>query len=127
MGDYARHVQDQIIDAAGGIELAALHEALQQGMKEMRQDLGFDEANLLERLLIEQVVLCWLHLYWAHYGYTRQIASGITFAHGTYLEKKLNAAQYWFLRASQTLARVRKLNISVQVNIAQQQTNVAAS
>ena len=36
----------------------------------MRGDLGYAEASALERLLIQQVTLCWLNLNLAEYRFT---------------------------------------------------------
>jgi hypothetical protein len=42
----------------------------------------------------------------------------LSLAQGEYWEKKLSANQRRYLRAVETLARIRKLNITVQVNVA---------
>jgi len=75
----------------------------------------------LERLLIDEVVLTWLdkHRIDMHYG--QQVESGsITLDALEQWEKVLSSKQARYLRAIETLARVRRLLKlpTVQVNVA---------
>jgi hypothetical protein len=94
-------------------------------------DLGYAESSSLERLLIQQITLCWLNLNLTEYRLTNVMKQSISFACGLYWEKRLTAAQRRFTRACETLARVRKLSRNtpaLQFNIAAgggQQVNVA--
>lgn len=97
----------------------------------MRKDLGYENASPLERLLIQQVTLCWLNLNIVEFRHSNLMQQSITLTLGMYWEKRLSAAQRRFTRACETLARVRKLsrnNPALQFNIAAiggQQVNVA--
>lgn len=96
-------------------------ESLKRGWTAMRDELGYQLAPPLERLLIEQVVLCWLHLYLVDMEYTRATRQPVTLTHADHWERRLSAAQRRYLRACETLARIRKLARStpaLQVNIA---------
>jgi hypothetical protein len=101
----------------------AMHEALAVGLATLRQDLGAATAPALERLLIEQVVLCWLQMYDAQYRYTTAHAESMTLTKADYWERRLSQVQGRYLRATEALARVRRLGqrAALQVNIGAQQ------
>lgn len=99
-------------------------------LQSMRADLGFDGASALERLLIQQVTLCWLNLNMVECRHSNVMHQSITLTVGIYWEKRLSAAQRRFTRACESLARVRRLSrrIPVQLHIAAQggqQVNVS--
>jgi len=110
-----------------------IEEGLKVGWNELRQSLGSKEASALECLLIDQVVLCWLRLHWAEGRLTHSRDSSSLSKLTAFEEKRLSAAQGRFLRACESLARVRKIiqrTPSLQVNIATkggQQINVSKS
>ena len=89
-------------------------------LQSLRADLGFDSASALERLLIQQVTLCWLNLNVTEYRHSKTIKDSFTLTLGIYWEKRLTAAQRRFTRACESLARVRRLtrSVPIQVNIA---------
>ena len=61
LGDLSEFAYTRLVDASVGDQVA-LRESLKTGRLAMRQDLGYEEASALERLLIDQVVLCWLRM-----------------------------------------------------------------
>lgn len=79
--------------------------ALRCELDDMRTELGFDSASGLERLLIDAVVLSWLRL--QHVEYWRTEVD--SWQAREYWDKQLSAAQRRFLRACESLAKVRKL------------------
>jgi hypothetical protein len=119
LGDLSIQAELQIIENA----------ITQQGMAicttkycaDMRDKLGYKNANALERPLIEHVVLCWLRLYVTELRYEATMKGNITLTQGRYWEDRLSINQKRYLRAVETLARVRRLNINVQINLAHQQ------
>jgi hypothetical protein len=117
---------DTILNGSG----QGMRECWRQRLQAMRADLGYSEASALERLLIQQVTLCWLNLNLTEYRLTNVMKQSISFACGLYWEKRLSAAQRRFTKACETLARVRKLSrntAALQFNIATaggQQVNV---
>lgn len=110
---------------------AGLKECWKHRLQVLKKDLGYDEAPLLEKLLIQQAALCWLKLNLVELSYSGTMAQSITLTLGMYWEKRLSAAQKRFTRACETLVRVRKLSRNtpaLQFNIAAaggQQVNVA--
>jgi hypothetical protein len=110
---------------------AGLKECWKHRLQVMKKDLGYDDAPMLEQLLIQQAALCWLKLNLVELSYSGTMKQSITLTLGMYWEKRLSAAQRRFTLACETLARVRKLSRNVpalQLNIATtggQQVNVA--
>lgn len=108
LGNLANQVQIQIVDHAFKTSEATAI-SVESYMADLRLDMGWDKASLIERGLIDHVVLCWLRLYITELRYERNMEAGMTLAQGEYLEKKLTAVQKRYLRAVETLARIRKL------------------
>lgn len=100
---------------------AAVKECWKQRLQALKRELGYQEAPLLEQLLIQQAALCWLKLNLVELSYSSTMSQSITFTLGMYWEKRLSAAQKRFTRACATLTRVRRWSRntpSLQVNIA---------
>jgi hypothetical protein len=79
-------------------------------------------------MLIEQIALCWLRLSIVEVRHADHTTSGsIGISQADYWDRALSAAQRRYLRAIESLARVRRLlhPNAVQVNIGAQQVNVA--
>jgi hypothetical protein len=119
-GDMLDHAQDQVIQSmASGY--AVIEESTRRGKEELREELSEPTDGPLEQLMIQEVILCWLH----HSHTVRRMQSvtmegTYTTKDGTYWEKRVAASQRRYIRAMKSLARVRKLNVSVQINVAQQ-------
>jgi len=122
-GNLARNAATNLVYTTDAPESMKL--SLRHGFAALQAELGADEASPLEQLLIEQVALSWLRLNLVEYFYTDIVNGDSTYTSRNYWERRLNAAQRRFLRACETLARIRKLGIVVQVNIANQQVNQA--
>jgi len=116
-------------DAVGyvGGDNALFAELAEDRRRVLRTELGYAEALPVEKLLIDEIILCWLRHYDAERRYTEAQAGRSTMEHCTYWEKKVAATQRRYLRAVETFARVGKLlrSVSMQVNIAEKQVNVA--
>ena len=106
-------------------------ESIAAGWKGVKRDLEYEHAPALEKLLIEQVGLCWMRHYILEQRFTNVTMAGGTIDALNYWERCLNASQRRYLRACETLARVRKIvrrTPALQINIAAQggqQVNVA--
>lgn len=127
--DMGETIRLQLIQKA--IDQKAAQFSIEAQTEVMRQGLGFEQSPLLEQMLIENVIICWLRLQWAEYQLTGFMGSGgsNSMSEITHWERRLSTAQQRFLRASNSLAKVRKLTHgTVQINIASdggQQVNVA--
>ena len=124
-------VYGDLTEQAAGIMLEdmqaprPMNESMQVGMAYMAAELTQPGDGELERLIIGQIVGCWLRLSFVEYTYGRALVTGtLTLNQGDFWERRLSAAQRRYLRAIETLARVRRMNLpAMQVNIAAQQVN----
>src|SRR5437588_6192118 len=60
-GDIGLQAQSQMIERTFGQPVAK--EAINAGIDIMKDELGYGGASLLEKLLINQVLLCWLNVH----------------------------------------------------------------
>ena len=129
VGDMAEQAAKHLVGNAGGT--AVVKESIAAGWKGVKRDLEYEHAPALEKLLIEQVGLCWMRHYILEQRFTNVTLAGGTIDALNYWERCLNASQRRYLRACETLARVRKIvrrTPALQINIAAQggqQVNVA--
>lgn len=93
----------------------------------MRDGLGYKTSPDLERGLIEHVVLCWLRLQKAEYSYSQALGDSLPLTVANWWERRLDKTHGRYLRACESLARVRRLArpSAVQINVGDQQLNVA--
>lgn len=91
-------------------------ESVMRGMEVLRADLGYAEAQPLERLLIEQVVLCWVNLHMLELVHNDRLAERHTTEAGLYWDRRLSNAQRRYMRATESLARVRKLTSATRLH-----------
>lgn len=99
-------------------------------LRGMRRGLGYKDAPMLEQMLIENVLLSWVRLYLWEYLFTAlDVGEGMTLKKAAFWDKRISAGQQRYLRACETLARIRKITrATMQINIAEpgsQQLNVA--
>ena len=105
---------------------ALLKESLLLDLEAMERELDYQGSQGLERLLVENVLTSWMVLQQVQHRVYSIGKESHTLAVGTYWDKRLNSAQWRFLKASEMLARMRKmLGPMVQVNVAEKQVNVA--
>ncbi len=120
LGDQANQIMLQEMSAP-----ASMKQAIRAGLQAQELALIQPGDGELEMAIIRQIVGCWLRLSIVEY----QLGSGtaknaFNMTQGAYWEKRVSTAQRRYLRAIETLARVRRLRLpAVQVNIAEQQVN----
>ncbi|MBP8056838.1 MAG: hypothetical protein KA314_13455 [Chloroflexi bacterium] len=114
-----------IMELVNGFKLEpGLKAMYKMAQEQLGTELISEPNNLLEQLLVQQVVLAWFRMSLVEYAYSQATNENTEFKRWDFLEKRLNASQRRFLRACETLARVRKLNVPVvQLNVAHQQIN----
>ncbi len=122
-GDLADQAQRQMITKMAAP--ASMKMSIQVGLEQMAADLTHPADGALETLIIKQIVGAWLRLSFIEYNYSVLSVDGdATIKRVEYWERRLSAAQRRYLRAIETLARVRRLQLpAVQVNIGNQQVN----
>ena len=129
-GDLAQQAQNRILE---GCQMTpGVKETIKAAISGLRRELGYHDSPFLEQLIIEQVLLSWLRLNLYEQIFTSMDSGeGMTLTKAAFWDKRLSAAQRRYLRACETLARVRRLaryNPALQVNIATQsgqQVNIA--
>ena len=88
----------------------------------LKQAFGYDTAPVLERLLIDHILTVRLRLIHAEFTYNQALGNQTaSLKERAYLDNLLTSTQARFLRAIETLARVRRLaknNPLFQLNIA---------
>ena len=90
-----------------------------------RSEVAGENPSPLERLLAERVALCWVAATYADAEYTRKLKEGMSFREGEYYSKRCEQTNRQLLKAIESLARVRRLLTPMQINIGQNQINVA--
>ena len=121
-GDLAE--QANLIMIQDMVAPTAMKESLKVGLSAMAAELTQPGDGELERLIIRQIVGCWLRLSYVEYVYNRNTVSGMNIKQGEHWERRTNSAQRRYLQAVESLARVRRLQLpAVQVNIGAQQVN----
>jgi len=123
LGDLAQLAMDSVVDyfyKPMGEDAEGYRQSARRAAGAIKRDLGYRTASPLEDLLIEQVAICWLRVYVAEI-YVTLAKEGESL---DYWNRQIAAAQGRYLRAIETLARVRRLGVpAVQVNIGAQQVN----
>jgi len=118
-GDMAHATQRAVIQHAAGNNLL-VQESLVRKCQALTQELAGPTPSPLERLLVERIVLCWLHLHCAEATYF--ISKDLSIRQAEFHQARISKAQARYLAAIRTLAHVRRLGVpAVQVNIGQQQ------
>lgn len=122
-GDLAKQAQLTLINKFSGQNLL-FKESLTRKLDLLRDELAGPNPTPLERLLVERIVACWLHLHHLEIIYANKESMSLEL--GSYYQRSISSAQKRYLAAIKTLAVVRKLAVPVlQVNIAKKQVNVA--
>ncbi len=87
---------------------------------DIKKNLDYNKSNQLEKLIIDEIILCWTYQNHAH-----EVLKNVTFdekyfskTEHEYWQNNLTQCQKRYLKALETLARVRKLNVNIQLNIA---------
>jgi hypothetical protein len=100
----------------------ASKEFLKHQLESMRIEVAGDDPSPLERLLAERVVATWLQVQLFEGLFAMGLKSG-TLRQDDHRQKRLDRAHQRHLSAIRTLAQIRKLGPSVQINIADKQIN----
>lgn len=110
IGDLASIARTRLLDTAltaGYVE----REAITRMFSAIRDGLGYQTASQLEQLLIEQIVICQARMQVAEITYTAVVhdKAGCSLTKAEHQERMLVSTQARYLRAIESLARVRRL------------------
>jgi hypothetical protein len=121
-GYLARRAQARLIRLFAGKNLL-LAEAIPRKLESLRLELAGPNPAPLERLLVERIVSCWLHLH--HLESVYGCGGDMTLSMATHYQRAIQRGQKNYLAAIKALAMIRKLALpALQVNIARRQVNV---
>lgn len=129
LGNYLflyRQGEDAIAEAMSRNQPVA-KEMIKGEFEAARRELGYDNASALERLAIDEVVISSGHMSLAHMTYGMEFMARETLVQAESREKRMTAVQKRYCRALETLAKIRRLNLRIQVNVAMdggQQQNI---
>lgn len=116
LGDLTQIAQGVMLSKIVG-ESVLIREAQERKLVALTEQIAGPAPSILEKLLADQIVLCWQHVRYAESDYAQ--ARDYTFKAGDYYERYIDRAQRRYLAAIKTLAQVRKLELpAMQVNIA---------
>lgn len=93
-------------------------------IQEMKSGLGYQDSTFVEKMLIDEIVMRWLRLQNVEIVHKKTTWQGHTSEQGKYVDKRLDTAQKQFLRAINTLAKVRKMIAQTQMKGAEMFKNL---
>jgi hypothetical protein len=123
-GDLARIAQHELISVMSGKNLL-MKEALPRKLEAMREELAGPTPTPLEKIMVERVAACWLAVQHAELLVAQQTFGNVAVQQIELYQRRLDHSHRRYLSAIRTLAQIRKLGPAVQVNITEQQVNVA--
>jgi hypothetical protein len=126
IGDVAAHTAQAFVTKLAGKD-ALLQECTQRTLAAMTQELEGPNPSPLETLLARRITIDWLFLCYVENLEAQWMGDGTrTLAQAAYSQKRVDQAHRRYLRGIKALATVRRLGVPVvQVNVAEQQVNVA--
>jgi hypothetical protein len=126
-GDIAYQAELSLINVMAG-DNDVVKDAIGRKLKTLRAELRGADPTPLEKLLVDRVVAGWLALSYAEANYHQNLPKGLRWDDSEYMQRRLDRANRRYLSAIRTLVTVRRLLQPVmQVNIADQQINVAGT
>jgi hypothetical protein len=129
LASYATGARNAVVKAASR-ENPLVEAALLKRVAAMRDELLPEPAPLLERMLVERVLVTWVRMQHAAAVEARLVEKscdkgGVSFRELEFLARTHSEAQRRHLQAVKTLVQVRRLAIPPQLNVNLAQVNVA--
>jgi len=127
--DLAHIIEESFIESIAGGKILVL--AMQKNTDEIRNEMGYGKAPIMEQMLIDNLVISWLEVQYCNYQLMVRMGRDEKIVLLEFWERRLSMSQRRYLSACEKLAKVRRLmsgKPTVQVNIAAQggqQVNVA--
>jgi len=127
-GDVAAEAERAALKRMAGKNLLK-RAALAEKLAAFRAELSKDTRSPVERLLVERVVLCWLdfHDWEIRHNLAQNNPDGISFQLADYFQRMLDRSHRRYLHALKSLAQVQKIGPAIQINLAENQVNVAGT
>jgi hypothetical protein len=122
--DTVDTTQTQIIKNYVGSEVAQI--AVEEHAAYIRAEMGYHDAPIMEKMLIENIITAWLRVQWLEFLITARMSGEFRIPVMEFWQKSLATAQRSYLAACETLAKIRKMKLpNIQLNIGDKQINVA--
>ena len=121
--DLSTQAQQSLVERITASDLLS-QEMLPSQLDAMRSELAGPEPSMLERLLSERIVACWLQLQYAEVLYAQNLGER-SIAQSEYQQRRLDRFHGRYLSSIKSLAQIRKMGPTIQVNIAEKQINTA--
>jgi hypothetical protein len=100
--------------------------AMEEHTVNLRNEFGYYDAPIIEKLLIENIIMAWLRMYWIELQLNYKMTNQVTILQVEFWERRLSMSQRRYLAACETLAKIRKTKVpALQLNIGDKQINVA--
>lgn len=122
LGNYQSSVFALVLKSVN--QSAFVGECGKRFVEEMKTELGYHSSTFVEKLLIDEIVMRWLRLALADNAYTVNTERTHSISDGIYHEKRVTLAQKRYLKAIDTLARVRKMIAQTQAKGAEMFVNL---
>ena len=127
LGNLSIHMQATVTHRMFGDANQSVMLAVTEHTIQVKQQLGYDTSNALEKAMIDHALVCWLRLAEAEMKYEAlQAENSVTITRQEHWEKRLAMAQHRYLKAVESLAKVRRLLSAVplaQINVNSQVLN----
>jgi hypothetical protein len=118
--------QELLIRKLMGIEVAEI--AMEEYLVSLRDDMGYHDAPIIEKLLIENIVTAWLHVQYCESYLAFMAGMDKSIVVLEFWERRLSMAQRRYIAACESLAKIRKMAVpALQLNIGDKQINVAGN
>lgn len=122
VGNISKQVFESVIGDAN--KSIVFGESVERYAEEMKQELGYQSSTFIEKMLIDEVVMRWLRLSVMDSAHRNITSQSHRREEGMYIEKRLHLAQKNYLRASETLVKVRKMIAQTQAKGAEMVKNL---
>lgn len=109
-GDFARDAERKFVESLTGKSVGT-REAILHRLAQLREELQGANPTPLERLLVERVVVAWMHAQFADFtaGHYERPGAEVSTAFLEFTQRTQDRATRRFLASLRTLALVRKL------------------
>lgn len=113
-GDMAEMADSTLLSKCYG-DHKLLSECVRSKLESLRLELSGPSPTPLERLLVERVVACWLHVYYTDYQVALNLEQSLALCEQ--LARLQDRTQMRYLAAIKTLAVVRRLALPITLDV----------
>ena len=120
IANLSGRIQESVVEKFSESHL--VRESYRHKLSAMRDSLGWNDSSEIEKILIEQVCLNWLRHNFMEMVHFEKTQASHNVETGLYWDKILTGAQKRYLRACESLAKVRKLLAEAELKEQQAQS-----